>query len=185
MDPLFAGPFAVKLQKVFFKEASLAKKKKAVTKKKATKKAVTKKKATKKAVTKKKATKKAVTKKKTVKKASVSAKKMSEKTDVKTLEIQPKILQRKARKDPLLIKKLTRAEEKALLEASEMTRKWLALYRRSSNTDAPNYSMGEKYGVSGPIEHKTLGWGYILSNVNDRLEIIFKKGVKTLISNYD
>ena len=34
------------------------------------------------------------------------------------------------------------------------------------------------------ILHKVLGWGYILSNRNDRLEVLFKDGIKYLISNY-
>jgi hypothetical protein len=32
--------------------------------------------------------------------------------------------------------------------------------------------------------HKVLGWGFIISNINDRLDILFETGVKTLISNY-
>jgi hypothetical protein len=34
------------------------------------------------------------------------------------------------------------------------------------------------------IVHKVLGWGYILANRNDRLEVLFKDGIKYLISNY-
>jgi hypothetical protein len=34
------------------------------------------------------------------------------------------------------------------------------------------------------LMHKVLGWGFVLSNLNDRLEVLFKDGIKVLISNY-
>lgn len=50
--------------------------------------------------------------------------------------------------------------------------------------DVSNYDMKKTFEPKTAIEHKTLGWGYILENRNDRLEVLFKDGIRFLISNY-
>ncbi len=66
---------------------------------------------------------------------------------------------------------------------SELAQKWASLQRRTKKAPVP-YKMTERYEAKTAIHHKILGWGYILNNVNDRLEVLFEDGVKILISNY-
>jgi hypothetical protein len=44
--------------------------------------------------------------------------------------------------------------------------------------------MSEQFEPGTPLSHPRLGWGFILSKLNDRLEVIFESGIKILISNY-
>lgn len=71
-------------------------------------------------------------------------------------------------------------------EMSKLAKKWASLQRKATNKGekAPSYNMRNQYEPNTPIQHKVLGWGYILNNVNDRLEVLFEEGVKYLISNY-
>lgn len=61
---------------------------------------------------------------------------------------------------------------------------WLELHRKHSDEKASNYDMRSAFEPSTPLNHKILGWGWILSNENDRLEVVFKDGKRVLISNY-
>lgn len=67
-----------------------------------------------------------------------------------------------------------------------LVKKWSSLLKKSESKGlkASNYNMSKSYEAQTPIQHKVLGWGYILNNVNDRLEVLFKDGIKYLISNY-
>lgn len=70
-------------------------------------------------------------------------------------------------------------------EGSEaLAQKWAALYRKSEQIEAKPYNMRSIYDEKTAIMHKVLGWGYILSNRNHRLEVLFEQGIKVLISNY-
>jgi len=62
--------------------------------------------------------------------------------------------------------------------------KWAELNKKYAKETALNYKMTEIYPALAPLEHKVLGWGYILSNENDRLEVLFENGIRMLISNY-
>jgi len=95
---------------------------------------------------------------------------------------QPKIM--KSKKASVKKKKMTRAETEALAKFAKLAKKWKSLFERSRNIKAPIYSMSKTFEENAPIRHKILGWGYVMSNQNDRLEVIFEKGMKTLISNY-
>lgn len=72
----------------------------------------------------------------------------------------------------------------AMEKLGRLAQKWMTLYRRSKNMKAIPYNMRGEYEAKTAIEHKVLGWGYILANKNDRLEVLFKDGVRYLISNY-
>ena len=63
--------------------------------------------------------------------------------------------------------------------------RWIELREKHAKDKAPKYSMTGQYQANQPIEHTKLGWGFVLTNVNDRLEVIFQDGVKILISNYN
>ena len=77
------------------------------------------------------------------------------------------------------------AKQKAINEAEKkLAQKWQSLKEKAEDVKAPAYDMKNEYEANTPIEHKQLGWGFILSNNNNRLEVLFEDGIKVLISNY-
>lgn len=76
---------------------------------------------------------------------------------------------------PIRVEKGNSADEKA---------KWAELSKKYGKEKAVQYKMSEVFAALSPIQHKTLGWGFILSNDNDRLEVLFESGIRMLISNY-
>lgn len=148
--------------------------------------------ATKKAA-KKATTKKVPTKKATTKKASTAVKKKATKTaaaeDVNlasdaSLEQETPSTLKKAAKKPAKAKKPTKKEQAAAKEMNELMEKWMKLKELDHEIPTKKYKMTDDYGVSTPIEHPSLGWGFILSVQNNRLEVLFESGIKMLISNY-
>jgi len=63
--------------------------------------------------------------------------------------------------------------------------KWQSYYKKYGNLPARDYDMSQKYEARTPIMHRSLGWGFILSIENDRLQVLFAEGIKLLISNYN
>lgn len=140
------------------------------------------KKATKKVAKKiaKKVVKKAV--KKTVKKvAKKTAKKATAKkataTAAKTATSAPKA-------KPVAKKKTKRKSAKMVAAEQELYGKWGALYKRHGSAPCAKYNMSASFEEKTAIQHKVHGWGFILKNINDRLEVLFETGIKILISNY-
>jgi len=76
---------------------------------------------------------------------------------------------------PIKIERGNAADEKA---------KWQELNKRHGKEKAQVYKMTEVFEAMKPIQHKVLGWGFVLSNENNRLEVLFENGIKMLISNY-
>ncbi|MGZ3774714.1 MAG: hypothetical protein ACXVCY_10290 [Pseudobdellovibrionaceae bacterium] len=66
---------------------------------------------------------------------------------------------------------------------SEDQLKWHEFYEKYKGVKAPLYSISAQYEAKTPIQHKIFGWGFILSNEYDRLEVIFEDGKRMLISN--
>lgn len=62
--------------------------------------------------------------------------------------------------------------------------KWQELNKRHGKDKAEAYKMTATFEALKPIQHKVLGWGFVLTNENDRLEVLFENGIKMLISNY-
>ena len=62
--------------------------------------------------------------------------------------------------------------------------KWAEAYNKYREMQAAAYDMKATFKAASPIQHKVLGWGWIVSNENDRLEVLFKDGKRMLISNY-
>lgn len=62
--------------------------------------------------------------------------------------------------------------------------KWAELNKKYGKEKALTYKMTETYPSLVPLQHKVLGWGFILTNDNDRLEVLFETGIRMLISNY-
>ena len=99
----------------------------------------------------------------------------TEKTVVESAPAKP-ISKAKARK--IMI------EASANEAASALAAKWATLYKKAEQIEAKPYNMKGIFEEKTAITHKVLGWGYILANRNDRLEVLFKDGIKHLISNY-
>ena len=77
-------------------------------------------------------------------------------------------------------------EKKTKVDKSGMSEdqaKWVDLHEKYKSMKAPPYNIGSQYEAKTPIEHKTFGWGFILSNEYDRLEVLFEDGKRMLISN--
>jgi hypothetical protein len=102
---------------------------------------------------------------------------------------------------PVNLKVLTRAsaEEDASEKAGEKKKKkdelkfdrsgdlaqqWQLLFEKFKSLPAPPYVMSENYEARGALVHKVLGWGFVITSQNNRLEVLFKDGIKVLISNY-
>ncbi len=62
--------------------------------------------------------------------------------------------------------------------------KWAELFKKLGKDKAVNYKMSDTFSALSPVQHKVLGWGFILKNDNDRLEVLFETGIRMLISNY-
>jgi len=62
--------------------------------------------------------------------------------------------------------------------------KWAELFKKYGKDKAVTYKMSESYQSLIPLQHKVLGWGFVLTNENDRLEVLFENGIRMLISNY-
>ena len=62
--------------------------------------------------------------------------------------------------------------------------KWAELFKKYGREKALNYKMTETFPSLVPLQHKVLGWGFVLTNENDRLEVLFENGIRMLISNY-
>lgn len=80
----------------------------------------------------------------------------------------------------------TKAEklEEQAEKTGQMTQKWNSLFKKSNDQETKPYNMRHVYEAKTGIQHKLLGWGYILNNKNDRLEVLFQDGIRFLISNY-
>lgn len=83
--------------------------------------------------------------------------------------------EKNAKVKPIKIERGNAADEKA---------KWQELFKRHGKDKANSYKMTDSFDAMKPLQHKVLGWGFILSNENNRLEVLFENGIKMLISNY-
>ena len=124
---------------------------------------------------------------------TASKKKTSENANkVKSLEKKPKVAKvtpSVLQAQPVKPEKPKSARAKAAALAAEeamgkLTGKWNSLFKKAEDIKSAPYSMKNSYESKTAITHKILGWGYILENKNDRLEVLFKDGIKFLISNY-
>lgn len=102
---------------------------------------------------------------------------------------EPKVIKEKEPKAPKPPKepkppRITKAQAAIDKTAAEDSKKWIDLKAKYGQEKAPAYSMSAAFEANQPIQHKVLGWGYILSVQNDRLEVLFEQGPKILISNY-
>lgn len=66
----------------------------------------------------------------------------------------------------------------------DLEAQWAQLKEKYKALKPAAYKMSESFEARTPILHKVLGWGFIITNQNDRLEVLFQQGIKFLISNY-
>lgn len=66
---------------------------------------------------------------------------------------------------------------------SEDQLRWYELFRKHRSEPSQTYEISKSFEARKPLDHKLFGWGYILTNEYDRLEVLFKEGKKILISN--
>lgn len=88
---------------------------------------------------------------------------------------EPQKVEKISKVKPVKVERGNLADEKA---------KWAELYKKYGKEKAMGYKMTEVYPNLVPLQHKVLGWGFILTNDNDRLEVLFENGIRMLISNY-
>lgn len=84
-------------------------------------------------------------------------------------------------------KQVSENTDKIKIDRDAMTEeqiKWAEMYNKYKDTQASSYDMKATFQAASPLMHKVLGWGWIVSNENDRLEVLFKDGKRMLISNY-
>jgi len=139
----------------------------------------------KKAAKKESATKapKAVAVEKPVKKAAKPASEKPEKAEKVVKAAKPAA--EKAEAVPKQTAKAKRAEAARVAAAAEADARWTELKEKHGKDKAPKYSMTGQFAANTPLEHSKLGWGFVVNNVNDRLEVLFQEGIKILISNYN
>lgn len=97
------------------------------------------------------------------------------KEEMATINSAKNAAEKNAKVKPIKIERGNAADEKA---------KWQELYKRHGKDKALSYKMTDSFDAMKPLQHKVLGWGFILSNENNRLEVLFENGIKMLISNY-
>lgn len=78
-----------------------------------------------------------------------------------------------------------RAAKTEKVNAGDEEAKWAEYHERYKGERAPVYDMKATFEAGSPLQHKLLGWGWVLSCENDRLEVLFKDGRRILISNYN
>lgn len=93
--------------------------------------------------------------------------------------------------EPDAILHVDEAQEKTDAEKKAFFRKIAAagtnfdsVYKLAKTLKTKNYKMNDVFEAKTPIMHKILGWGFILTCENNRIQVLFKDGVKTLVTNY-
>jgi hypothetical protein len=109
------------------------------------------------------------------KKAQLILVKDDAKEEIKAVAQAPAPKEKKEKKE-----KKSKAEKAG---AADDMAKWSDLHERYKSVKAVPYSISAQFEAKTPIQHKIFGWGYILSNEYDRLEVLFEDGKRMLISN--
>jgi hypothetical protein len=68
--------------------------------------------------------------------------------------------------------------------ADKVDPEWTTYMNQNKAAKPVIYSMADDYQPKTIISHKVLGLGYVLKSQNNRIEVSFKEGKKTLITNY-
>lgn len=125
-------------------------------------------------------------KKTEVSKAKVSVEKPPKAS--KPLKIEEKVSSKLqlVKSEPELEAEAPKKEKKAKIDRTGLNEeqlKWHELHEKLKGVKAPAYTISGQYEAKTPIAHKIFGWGFILSNEYDRLEVLFQDAKRMLISN--
>lgn len=69
-------------------------------------------------------------------------------------------------------------------EGEKLLKQWSQMHEQMKNTKPVVYTLQGNYEAKTAIQHKVLGWGYVLKNKGNRIEVLFEEGIKTLVTNY-
>jgi hypothetical protein len=132
--------------------------------------------------------KKEAPKKDTAHKKSIAPKKLAPAKEVEEAEQEIEVEEEEMEVEVAPVPKISKKEKAAKAAAdkilSDDLKKWSDFKEKFGSQKAAPYNMSATYEAHQPLQHKVLGWGYILSVQNDRLEVLFESGSKVLISNY-
>ena len=83
-------------------------------------------------------------------------------------------------------KKPSKKEPSATVEnlGEKVDPEWTQYMNQSKDANPVPYFMDEDFQPKTIISHKLLGLGYVIKNQNNRIEVSFKVGKKTLVTNY-
>lgn len=130
---------------------------------------------------------KAVEPKVEAKKASMKTEKVSKVTVEAIVEKPTKASKAvKAVTDDVEVAGSLKKEKKVKIDRTGMNEdqaKWHELHEKYKAVKPAMYSISAQFEAKTPISHKIFGWGFILSNEYDRLEVLFEDGKRMLISN--
>jgi len=103
---------------------------------------------------------------------------------VEAAVLETKAVVEKPKKEKKPSAKALKAAALQTAAAHESNKKWNELKEKFGQDKAITYSMSAVFEANTPIQHKSFGWGYIIANENNRLEVLFESGPRHLISNY-
>ncbi|MEK2644524.1 hypothetical protein [Bdellovibrio sp. BCCA] len=87
---------------------------------------------------------------------------------------------------PVEVAEAPKKEKKVKIDKTGLSEdqvKWHELHEKYKAMKAPSYSISGQFEAKTPLQHKIFGWGFVLSNEYDRLEVLFEDGKRMLISN--
>lgn len=113
-----------------------------------------------------------------MKKAAIKKKKISVSASTEVIKPKPELKTSEKKSVPKMAKPSVSAEEQKLIN------KWTQLFEKAKEESPATYNMSHDYAPKSALKHKVLGWGYVLSSNNNRIEVLFEQGIKTLVSNY-
>ena len=80
--------------------------------------------------------------------------------------------------------KKKRKDDIKIDRTGDLEQQWKVLFDKAKGVKAVPYKMSDNYEAKTALLHKVLGWGFVLTSQNNRLEVLFKDGIKILIANY-
>ena len=119
------------------------------------------------------------------KKASKSSKKAT--SNKKSPRLKAKGLSKADKKKPNLLSaesKATKTSKKEDKKQKEHEKKWEGLHKKAEGVKAPLFRISHSFSAKAPLKHPVFGWGWVVSNNNNRLQVMFKDKIRMLLSNY-
>ena len=74
-------------------------------------------------------------------------------------------------------------EKKEEKQKKDHQKAWENLYKKAKDIRPVPFRMSNSFSAKTAIKHPIFGWGWIVSNKNDRLHVMFKDKNRMLLSN--